>query len=249
MKKGQFFVHPSINRRRYGTLSFKFVIQAFDSLLAPGKTMNGFSLVPSPFAAKHTETLVFSWPVVQSSRAFANVDDRGIRYHILPYCCLVHRNDIFVGESSKYSLQVCLSASPAPSVIQWFCAWLPSHVLTWTAETNWNWQQTVAFLSPCISLHREILLCLRPFFSKYKGHWNGAHAPTAIMILLWCVHRMAFVRLPRDAFSCCWQLLVCFSFAAILLILLQSTPNFAAAFWLLLQSSANRTALSLNLLE
>ena len=71
--------------------------RTFDTLVALGKMMNGFSLVPSPFAAKCTETFVFSWLVFfQSNHAFANAVDRYIRYHILPYCCLVHRNDVFV---------------------------------------------------------------------------------------------------------------------------------------------------------
>ena len=34
------------------------------SLLAPLNTTIGFSLVPSALAAKHTDTLAFSWPVV-----------------------------------------------------------------------------------------------------------------------------------------------------------------------------------------
>ena len=35
-----------------------------DSLLATQKTMNGFNLVPSALAAKHTLTIHFSFPVV-----------------------------------------------------------------------------------------------------------------------------------------------------------------------------------------
>ena len=59
--------------------------------------MNGFSLVPSPFAAKHSAVFVFFMAdCFQSNHAFADVVDYGIRYHILPYFCLVHRIDIFV---------------------------------------------------------------------------------------------------------------------------------------------------------
>ena len=53
------FIHPLIeDPTAHFVLNSSF--RAFHSLLAPGKTMNGFSLVPSPSAAKHTETFVFS---------------------------------------------------------------------------------------------------------------------------------------------------------------------------------------------
>lgn len=91
------FIHPLIeDATTHFVLNSSF--STFDTLLALGKMMNGFSLVPSPFAAKCTETFVFSWLFFffQSNQAFANVVDRCIRFHILPYCCLVLRNDIFV---------------------------------------------------------------------------------------------------------------------------------------------------------
>ena len=67
----QVFIHPSVYRRGYIALIFKLLIKLLVSLLAPGKTINGFSFIPSAFAVKQTETLDFSCPVVFSQIEFS----------------------------------------------------------------------------------------------------------------------------------------------------------------------------------
>ena len=125
-------------------------------------------------------------------------------------------------------------------MIQWFCAWFLCHVLTWTAVTNRNWQQTkVAFLSSCISLHRENFLCLHDhFFLKTKAIEQPLYT--------YCNNdsSMSLSNGFLPALSSRFLLLLAASsflfFCRHSLFLFRSTPNFGAAFWLLWQSPANR---------
>ena len=62
----EIFIHPSVSRRGYIALIFKFLVKRLCFSLGSRKTINGFSFVPSALAVKQTETLDFSCPVVFS---------------------------------------------------------------------------------------------------------------------------------------------------------------------------------------
>ena len=66
-QKGAELINENLYRGVRWTIEYNYVLRssfsAFDPLLAPGKAMNGISLVTSPSAVK-LKLFFFSWPVV-----------------------------------------------------------------------------------------------------------------------------------------------------------------------------------------
>ena len=70
-------------------------------LLAPGKIINGLSFVPSAFAAKHTETVLFM-------PSCPNVVYCSAGQHTLPDSCFIHGNNVTVTVGKPVTLSSCL---------------------------------------------------------------------------------------------------------------------------------------------
>ena len=145
-------IHPLFNRRRYDTLCFKF---GFWLCPCTGKKRWTASVCYRlPLQANILQLLFFLFLFVfvvfcfvffflmaccfQSNQAFADVVDFGIRYHILPYFCLVHRNDIFVMISDFPPLLANLQNIAQKFVYQfirvllWFSGFAPDfYAMSW----------------------------------------------------------------------------------------------------------------------